>query len=73
MNINLPEGLLLPDELERRQMFHQLKKQSSFTAWNRLFELYQAWADVTERSVREADSKGGWRRAESANLLMSVF
>ncbi|AAW77219.1 hypothetical protein BRN76_20095 [Xanthomonas oryzae pv. oryzae] len=58
MNINLPEGLLLPNELERRQMFHQLKKQSSFTAWNRLFELYQAWADVTERSVREADSKG---------------
>ncbi|OLH67761.1 hypothetical protein DXO246_16175, partial [Xanthomonas oryzae pv. oryzae] len=58
MNINFPEGLLLPNELERRQMFHQLKKQSSFTAWNRLFELYQAWADVTERSVREADSKG---------------
>ncbi|RBA64202.1 hypothetical protein BRO17_13710 [Xanthomonas oryzae pv. oryzae] len=58
MNINLPEGLLLPNELERRQMFHQLKKQSSFTAWNRLFEMYQAWADVAEKSVREADGKG---------------
>ncbi|OLH70369.1 hypothetical protein IXO675_019850 [Xanthomonas oryzae pv. oryzae] len=58
MNTHFPEGLLLPNELERRQMFYQLKKESSFTAWNRLFELYQAWADVTERSVREADSKG---------------
>ncbi|PNR71652.1 hypothetical protein LA22_05545, partial [Xanthomonas oryzae pv. oryzae] len=58
MNSNFPEGLKLPNELERRQMFYQLKKESSFTAWNRMLELYQAWADVTERSVREADAKG---------------
>ncbi|MGS0577643.1 Imm71 family immunity protein [Xanthomonas oryzae pv. oryzicola] len=58
MNSNFPEGLMLPNELERRQMFHQLKKESSFTAWNRMLELYQAWADATERSVREADAKG---------------
>ncbi len=49
---------MLPNDLERRQMFYQLKKESSFTAWNRMLELYQAWADVTERSVREADAKG---------------
>ncbi|WP_108844329.1 Imm71 family immunity protein, partial [Xanthomonas fragariae] len=58
MSSNFPEGLKLPNELERRQMFFQLKKESSFTAWNRMLELYQAWADVTERSVREADAKG---------------
>ncbi|QBG88988.1 hypothetical protein EYC54_16425 [Xanthomonas oryzae] len=58
MSNNFPEGLKLPNALERRQMFHQLKKESSFTAWNRMLELYQAWADATERSVREADAKG---------------
>ncbi len=39
-------------------MFYQLKKESSFTAWNRMLELYQAWADVTEESVRQADAQG---------------
>ncbi|UNE63768.1 Imm71 family immunity protein [Xanthomonas oryzae] len=58
MSNNFPDGLMLPNDLERRQMFHQLKKESSFTAWNRMLELYQAWADATERSVREADAKG---------------
>ncbi|MGS0602061.1 Imm71 family immunity protein [Xanthomonas oryzae pv. oryzicola] len=58
MSNNFPDGLKLPNALERRQMFHQLKKESSFTAWNRMLELYQAWADATERSVREADAKG---------------
>ncbi|MBL9220926.1 Imm71 family immunity protein, partial [Xanthomonas fragariae] len=58
MNSNFPEGLKLPNELERRQMFYQLKKESSFTAWNRMLELYQAWAGVTEESVRQADAKG---------------
>ncbi|QBG99188.1 Imm71 family immunity protein [Xanthomonas oryzae] len=58
MSSNFPEGLMLPNDLERRQMFYQLKKESSFTAWNRMLELYQAWADATERSVREADAKG---------------
>nr|WP_301951964.1 Imm71 family immunity protein [Xanthomonas fragariae] len=48
----------LPNELERRQMFYQLKKESSFTAWNRMLELYQAWANVTKESVRQADAKG---------------
>ncbi|OLK76486.1 Imm71 family immunity protein [Xanthomonas oryzae] len=58
MSNNFPEGLKLPNELERRQMFYQLKKESSFTAWNRMLELYQAWADVTEESVRQADAQG---------------
>ncbi|MCE4364436.1 Imm71 family immunity protein [Xanthomonas hortorum] len=58
MSNNFPEGLKLPNELERRQMFYQLKKESSFTAWNRMFEVYQAWANVTEESVRQADAKG---------------
>lgn len=39
-------------------MFYQLKKESSFTAWNRMLELYQAWANVTEESVRQADAQG---------------
>ncbi|WP_256725150.1 Imm71 family immunity protein, partial [Xanthomonas oryzae] len=58
MSNNFPDGLKLPNALERRQMFHQLKKESSFTAWNRMLELYQAWADVTEESVRQADAQG---------------
>ncbi|MFC3277681.1 Imm71 family immunity protein [Xanthomonas fragariae] len=58
MSSNFPEGLKLPNELERRQMFYQLKKESSFTAWNRMLELYQAWANVTKESVRQADAKG---------------
>ncbi|SMQ95269.1 Imm71 family immunity protein [Xanthomonas fragariae] len=58
MSSNFPEGLKLPNELERRQMFYQLKKESSFTAWNRMLELYKAWAGVTEESVRQADAQG---------------
>lgn len=54
---------MLPSELERRQMFYQLKKESSFTAWNRMLMLYQAWADVAEQSVREADAKGWLERS----------
>ena len=51
-------NLLLPDELERRQMFHLLKKHSSWTAWNRILGYYQKWADITEESVRQADNNG---------------
>ncbi|MEE5092541.1 Imm71 family immunity protein [Xanthomonas euvesicatoria] len=58
MSSNFPDGLMLPNDLERRQMFYQLKKESSFTAWNRMLELYQAWANVTEESVRQADAQG---------------
>jgi len=51
-------NLLLPDELERRQIFHLLKKHSSWTAWNRILSYYQKWADITEESVRIADNNG---------------
>ncbi|WP_343729596.1 Imm71 family immunity protein [Duganella sp.] len=48
----------LPSELERQQIFYWLKKLSSLTAWRRIFEYYQAWAEVTEKSVRQADNNG---------------
>ena len=51
-------NLLIPDEQERRQMFHLLKKHSSWTAWNRILGYYQKWADITEESVRQADNSG---------------
>jgi len=41
-----PELLLLPDELERKQIFYLLKKHSSWTAWNRILGYFQKWADV---------------------------
>ncbi|GHV58973.1 hypothetical protein FACS1894103_1440 [Campylobacterota bacterium] len=50
--------LLLPNEREREQIFYLLKKQSSYTAWKRILGYYQAWADVAEASVREADKMG---------------
>ncbi|MDR3163216.1 MAG: immunity 71 family protein [Helicobacteraceae bacterium] len=53
-----PENLLLPNDLERRQIFHLLKKASSYTAWERILGFYQKWADITEASVREADERG---------------
>lgn len=53
-----PESIMLPSELERRQIFYWLKRISSYTAWNRILGYYQAWADITETSVREAVDKG---------------
>lgn len=50
---------MLPSDIERQQIFYWLKKLSSLTAWRRIFTYYQAWADATENSVREAD-KHGW-------------
>jgi hypothetical protein len=52
------ENLLLPNDLERRQIFHLLKKSSSYTAWKHVLEFWQKWADVTEKSVKESDERG---------------
>ncbi|MDR2092785.1 MAG: immunity 71 family protein [Azoarcus sp.] len=48
--------ILIPNELEERQIFHLLKKGSSWTRWNRQLGYYQRWAEITENSVREADN-----------------
>jgi hypothetical protein len=53
-----PENLLVPNDLERRQIFHLLKKTSSYTAWKRILGFYQKWADIAEASVREAGERG---------------
>jgi len=58
MTTQNPHDLLLPNELERKQMFHLLKKHSSWTAWNRILGYYQKWAGITEESVRQADNNG---------------
>ena len=50
--------VLLPNDHERKQIFHWLKQVSSWTAWNRILTYYKAWADVAEESVRIADSAG---------------
>jgi hypothetical protein len=56
--MTVPAGVMLPSELERRQIFHSLKRWSSYTAWNRILGFYQAWADAAETSLREASAKG---------------
>lgn len=58
MNEALPKNVLLPSELERRQIFYWLKKVSSVTAWRRIFHYYQIWATATESSLRLADESG---------------
>lgn len=55
------EKVLLPSEMERRQIFYWLKQVSSWTAWNRILSFYKAWVDITEASVREA-SKKNWNK-----------
>jgi len=47
-----------PSDLERRQIFFWLKKTSSATAWRRIFRFYKDWADITEKSIQEADAQG---------------
>jgi len=59
-----PELLLLPDELERKQIFYLLKKHSSWTAWNRILSYFQKWADVTEESIRQSDEHGLFSNTE---------
>jgi hypothetical protein len=56
--MTLPEGVMLPTEDERRQIFFWLKRISSYTAWHRMMAYYQAWADACEKSVRIASDKG---------------
>ena len=52
------KSLLLPNERERQQIFHLLKRYSSWTAWNRIREYFKKFADITEESVRQADNSG---------------
>ncbi|MGO0791625.1 Imm71 family immunity protein [Herbaspirillum seropedicae] len=52
------KDIKLPSELERQQIFYLLRKISSVTAWKRVLAFYQAWVDVAESSLREADDRG---------------
>lgn len=52
------ESIMLPSELERRQIFYWLKRVSSYTAWNRILGYFQVWADIAEASMREAVDNG---------------
>jgi len=62
--------VLLPSELERRQIYFWLKKTSSLTAWRRIFKFYQSWAEIMEQSIREADKRG---LAEKTSLPESEY
>jgi hypothetical protein len=50
--------ILTPNELERRQIFYILKRNSSYTAMKQSLDYYQKWADVAKESVREAEEQG---------------
>jgi hypothetical protein len=56
--MTLPDGVMLPSEQERRQIFYWLKRISSYTAWNRILGYYKAWVETVEQSVRIAVDKG---------------
>jgi hypothetical protein len=51
-------GIMLPSELERQQIFYMLEKLSSVTAWRRIFEYFKIWAATVENSLREANERG---------------
>lgn len=72
--MTLPAGVMLPCEIERRQIFHTLKMWSSLTAWKRILHFYQVWADATESSLREASDKG-WEDKSSIHSddLVSIL
>lgn len=53
-----PHGIP-PNDHVRQQIFYLLKRNSSYTAWNRLLSFYKNWTDATEASLKEA-SKMGW-------------
>lgn len=53
-----PQGVMLPNEQERKQIFHWLKRTSSYTAWNRILGYYRTWAGVTGQSVQKASERG---------------
>jgi hypothetical protein len=46
------------DELERRQLFYELKRRSSWTVWNRILNFFQDWADIYKHSLQIASAKG---------------
>src|SRR5690606_7388197 len=66
MSATLPPDLLLPNAHERRQIFYLLKKESSWTAWNRIQGYYKAWVDAVEESVRQSDENGWMERTSVA-------
>lgn len=68
---NLPQGVMLPSELERKQIFHWLKRISSYTAWNRILGYYRAWAKITEKSVQAASERGWLMTANKAGHYIS--
>lgn len=49
-------GATLPNELERRQIFHSLKRWSSYTAWKRILDFYQVWSDAMEKVVATGEN-----------------
>ncbi|WP_199098646.1 Imm71 family immunity protein [Dyella sp. ASV21] len=53
-----PQGVMLPDDHERQQIFYWLKRISSYSAWNRILDYYRAWAAVSEKSVQAASERG---------------
>ena len=56
--MTVPTGTALPNELERKQIFYALKRWTSYTAWKRILDFYQAWSAIAEESLREASARG---------------
>ena len=56
--MTIPKNVMLPSDLERRQIFYTLKRWSSYTAWNRILGYFQAWADIHKRSLQIASAQG---------------
>ena len=53
---------------DRRKIFWYLKRKTSYMAWSREVEIFDRFADVFEKQVREQPIVAGstWRRSMAA-------
>jgi len=51
-------GILLPAPEERKQIFHYLKRISSYTAWHRISTYYRDWVEAMGQCVVVASERG---------------
>ncbi|WP_199101116.1 Imm71 family immunity protein [Dyella sp. ASV21] len=68
----IPSGIMLPNALERRQIFYWLKRISSYSTWRRILEYYRSWVSITEKSVSVANDRGWLRLYEEGKIVGGV-
>ncbi|MCO4862517.1 Imm71 family immunity protein [Cupriavidus sp. WGlv3] len=59
---------MLPTDHERRQIFHWIRQISSYTAWKRILDFYETWAEAAENCRHLASLSG---KEESSSVAES--